>query len=889
MLIMSDNFGLRIGIEGEKQFKDALRDINQAFKVLGSEMQLVTSQFDKNDKSVQALTSRNTVLNREIEAQREKITTLRSALDNASTSFGENDKRTQSWQIQLNKAEAELAGMEKELKANNVALMSNSERYDYLSKEIAATVREYIKVRDEYGKNSAEAKALEARLGDLTREQRDAGKAADEEDKQITEVTKSLGLYERSTKSAASETEKSGISFTKVADTLKDVGKAIAGVVTAVGAAATSVGVGMFKMAEGAANTGREVNIMSQKLGLSRQGFQEWEFILKKSGTSIDVMNIGMKTLQKTMGGLTEDGDSASKAFAAVGISFDEIKGKTPEEALNMTIRALQDLPPGADRTAAALKLFGRGAMELQPLLNKTSAETDELRQRAHDLGLVLGDAQIDNSLKFRSAMGRIKDTMQGMKLQIASSLVPAFADGLEAFLDFASGVEGGEAKMKSAVDNITATISTALPEFIQKGAQMISALVTGISSALPGIAEAIADVLPQLIDVITSMVPQLVNTIMTAIPSIIKAILSALPAIADAAVQIAIALARGLSDMIPNLIPIAVEAIMSIVQTLIANVPQLLEASLQIITGLADGLLLALPKLIAALPTIIKAIVNFIIGAIPQLIDAGIRLLTSLITALPTIIQAVVAAIPKIINSVISAIIDSIPLIIDSGVKLLIALIENLPTIITTIVAAIPQIISGLVNAIIGNIDKIILAGVQLLIALITNLPTIIVEIVKAIPQIITGIVSAIASFVPQIVEAGANLIKGLWQGILKVKDWIWSKIKGFMGGIVSSIKSFFGIHSPSTLFAGIGRDMGEGIGVGFEDAMDQVARDMRNAIPRDFDLAVNASGGYSDEGYLTGANITQNISITSPKALSEKEAAREFKNLSRKLALEI
>ena len=67
-------------------------------------MQLVTSQFDRNDKSAAALTARNTVLNKEIDAQKSKIDTLKSALDNASASFGENDKRTQNWQIQLNKA-----------------------------------------------------------------------------------------------------------------------------------------------------------------------------------------------------------------------------------------------------------------------------------------------------------------------------------------------------------------------------------------------------------------------------------------------------------------------------------------------------------------------------------------------------------------------------------------------------------------------------------------------------------------------------------------------------------------------------------------------------------------------------------------------------------------
>ena len=53
---MSDNFGLKIGVEGEKEFKKALAEINQNFKVLGSEMKLVSSQFDKNDKSVDALT-----------------------------------------------------------------------------------------------------------------------------------------------------------------------------------------------------------------------------------------------------------------------------------------------------------------------------------------------------------------------------------------------------------------------------------------------------------------------------------------------------------------------------------------------------------------------------------------------------------------------------------------------------------------------------------------------------------------------------------------------------------------------------------------------------------------------------------------------------------------
>lgn len=92
---MADNFGLKIGVEGEKEFKKALADINQSFKVLGSEMKLISSRFDKNDQSVQALSARNAVLNnKEIEAHKGKIETLRAALQNAAESFGENDRRT---------------------------------------------------------------------------------------------------------------------------------------------------------------------------------------------------------------------------------------------------------------------------------------------------------------------------------------------------------------------------------------------------------------------------------------------------------------------------------------------------------------------------------------------------------------------------------------------------------------------------------------------------------------------------------------------------------------------------------------------------------------------------------------------------------------------------
>ena len=68
-----DNFGLKIGVEGEREFKNSIREINSLFKILKSEMNLVTSAFKGNASSMESLKSKSSILKREIESQKEKI------------------------------------------------------------------------------------------------------------------------------------------------------------------------------------------------------------------------------------------------------------------------------------------------------------------------------------------------------------------------------------------------------------------------------------------------------------------------------------------------------------------------------------------------------------------------------------------------------------------------------------------------------------------------------------------------------------------------------------------------------------------------------------------------------------------------------------------------
>ena len=145
---------------------------------------------------------------------------------------------------------------------------------------------------------------------------------------------------------------------------------------------------------------------------------------------------------------------------------------------------------------------------------------------------------------------------------------------------------------------------------------------------------------------------------------------------------------------------------------------------------------------------------------------------------------------------------------------------------------------------AITNNLPKIIQAGITLVIKLAEGLIKAIPQLVSQIPQIISAIVNGLLNGLGQLADVGLTLVKGLWNGISNATGWILDKIKGFGQSVLNGIKSFFGIHSPSTLFRDeIGKNLAFGVGLGFEDGMDEVVKEMQDALPTDFDTNANMS----------------------------------------------
>lgn len=199
-------------------------------------------------------------------------------------------------------------------------------------------------------------------------------------------------------------------------------GAAIVGAGTAAAAAAGGLAVK-------AASAGDRIDKMSQQVGMSRSSFQEWDFVLSQSGSSIESMRQGMKTLSQRMLESAEGTGKGAANFEKLGISVLDANGnmKDQEVIFEESIRAFQGMEDGVEKAAMAQEMFGRTGQELLPLLNGSRGSLDELQQTYKDLGIEMSDGAIDASVKFTDTMDQLKRSMGFVFNTIGAELIPIF------------------------------------------------------------------------------------------------------------------------------------------------------------------------------------------------------------------------------------------------------------------------------------------------------------------------------------------------------------------------------------------------------------------------------------------------------------------------------
>lgn len=767
----------KVAIDGEKEYKESLKNINSALGTLKSKLKLVESQYAGQANSYAALSAKGDVLSRMYDQQKEKVKAAAEQLEKAKKAQSDYAEKVSSAQSEISRCEAALAA---------------------LGDETGDTTEEQAKLTAELEKAKGELSAAEKGYESTTRSvnyyqtqvnnaETELNKLGSELDKNASYMDKNASYMDEAAKSSdgcAESIDEYGKEVKKAGEDSEEAGKKFDKVKTAATALGTAAAAATAALAAAAIKLGKEVI----------SAYADYEQLVG-----------GVETLFKDSSGKVME--YANDAYKTAGLSANEYMetvtgfsaslisslGGDTEKAAKYADMAITDMSDNANKMgsdmASIQNAYSGFAKQNYTMLDNlklgyggTKEEMQRLLEDAEKLSGVKYDISsysdiIDAIHVVQTEMGITGTTAKEAEATISGSI------GMlkSSFQNLITGLGDADADIDKLCDNVVNSFNSVVKNITP----VVRNLAKTVPNALEGILDAIAPLLPELLEMgvglfeallsgFTSVLPELMNTAASLVTTLVQGIIEALPLVVEAAAQFITTLVQGIAEALPTLIPAAVETVTTIVSTLIENIPLLIDAALQLMQGLAEGVLEAIPVLLEALPELIESLVTTLLDAIPQIIETGVELLT--------------------------------------------ALVENLPEIITTICEVLPQIIESTISTLLDHLPEIVEAGVKLLTALITNLPQIIAEIVRAMPQIITGIASALGEGVSQVAEVGANLVRGLWQGIQSLAGWLWDKVSGWISSIWDGITDFFGIHSPSTKMAWVSEMNVEGAVVGIE-----------------------------------------------------------------------
>ena len=615
-------------------------------------------------------------------------------------------------------------------------------------------------------------------------------------------VPSALGISDSIAKEidAGSVGSKAGSDFaSSMGSMIKGSAAVITGAVAAVTGAAVGAGKAIWDSAKSVAEYGDNIDKMSQKMGISAQAYQEWDFVMQHSGTSMESLKASMKTLANAA-----EGNNA--AFKELGISTKDLANMSQEDLFSSVIAGLQEVDDTTQRTYLAGQLLGRGATELGALLNMSAEETANMKQEIHDLGGVLDDTAVKNAATFQDTLQNLTVASDGLKNSLVSNLLPSITTVMNGFTGLITGADGADKQISSGVESLIRNVSTGLPQALEA----ITSIVGGVASVLPELVVSISDA-------IISALPQLGETFLQIGSSAMEALGSVIPQALKAGIELILQLANGITQAIPKMLPAIVSLVLDIGKMLVDSAPRLLNAALLLVKTLAEN--------------IAANAVNLVTGAI------------ALITQLEVFI------------------IENLPMIIKTAVEIVLALVEGLtsPEAIDQLIGAYVLLVTSLVDAVVENLPEIIETGLVMIGALAKGLMEALPELLMIVPKIYKSIFDKLTSM--DWASIGKNMLLGIKNGLLKAKDTLLKAIKDLCTECWSSVKSFFGIASPSKLMTYAGTMIGEGLALGIEGQQKTVTDAMAGLNTAIYGGV--GSGQLAYAGAYGGGSITNNITV--------------------------
>lgn len=191
-----------------------------------------------------------------------------------------------------------------------------------------------------------------------------------------------------------------------------------------------------------AVNGGKKIADNSKNLGISTRAYQEYEYALGKSNLKVSDLSKAMDGLGKILSGdLTDKQKKYVNELKEMGFVADEAASK--EDNLSSMMKALADYD-GADKGAIINWLFGSNA-NWDGYFNQTNAEIEALKSEANELGLIMSDESIKNSVEFNETAERLSNTLEGLKLSFGESILPLLTGAIKEVEKIVAFFSGGK------------------------------------------------------------------------------------------------------------------------------------------------------------------------------------------------------------------------------------------------------------------------------------------------------------------------------------------------------------------------------------------------------------------------------------------------------------
>lgn len=397
--------------------------------------------------------------------------------------------------------------------------------------------------------------------------------------KQLTEE-----LVPQAEKASEEAGHKSGTAF------CSKMAKSIAAGAAAVAAAAATLVAGVVSAAQDVAALGDAIDKQSQKVGLSYEAYQKWDYVMQLAGTSMQACTTGMKTLTNKFDDAIQGGAGATETFARLGISMEEIQGLSRQDVFAKVVKALQNVTDETKKAALANDLFGKSGQDLLPLFNMTNEELDQLMAETEAYGMIMSDEAVKDAAEFTDSLTKLDKTMQGLKTSMVSKFLPGLTLITDGLAGMAAGIEGSADKVASGVADMVSRIAKMVPEALRTIGKLIPQLSQVILDNIPALVGAVVDTLDTLVSFITSD-DNLQNFV-------------------NAAIDIALALVAAVPRIINALAPAIPQIVEGVVGGIMENLPAFITAAIDIVTGLVAAIPQIISGLIEAIPTIVDKLV---------------------------------------------------------------------------------------------------------------------------------------------------------------------------------------------------------------------------------------------------------------------------------------